>query len=214
MPSVDTTSGTKLVRTATTLAVFSSNCETDARTALTKALAEYVRQLEGPPIDQERGIYFRTVVETWAESEETAEYPGAAVYSTDEHTYDGERFTPSHVHQFTDGSLLFRVSELSLEINVDVYCNDPEQRVAVGKLLEDAFNPVEWMYGFILELPHYFNARASFELVRGGYEDSSSEVQRRLRKSSYALSGRLPVLRVGGKRRPSTNIRTNLTISE
>ncbi len=63
-------------------------------------------------------------------------------------------------------------------------------------MLERDMCPVDFMYGLLIELPHYFNARALYEPLASMYEDSSEDAVRRYRKAVVTLRGSVPVMRV------------------
>ncbi len=52
---------------------------------------------------------------------------------------------------------------MGLDLTLDVYTSDPVERSVLTAGLEDAMNPVDWRYGFFLDLPYYFGARASYD---------------------------------------------------
>jgi hypothetical protein len=62
-------------------------------------------------------------------------------------------------------------------------------------LLEDALNPVDWMYGFKLQLPHYFNQIAVFEPMKTQMLDSEDNSRKRWRPGSVFLTARASVVR-------------------
>lgn len=162
--------------------------ETDARTALTRGVKEY---LEGLEITMNRGrrSRFAKVVETWAESEDPAMYPAAVVFAVEAGEYDASRFSPKLTVIQGGGAALREVSELSQQVVVEVWATDPKERMALVAMLEDGFEPVDWMTGFRLELPHYFNARATFEKLMMSYDDSQESAQKRHRKAVFILAG-------------------------
>jgi hypothetical protein len=63
-------------------------------------------------------------------------------------------------------------------------------------MLERDLCPVDFMYGLLLELPHYFNARAIYEPFDSAYEDSAEDATRRYRRAVITLHSNVTVLRV------------------
>jgi hypothetical protein len=83
-------------------------------------------------------------------------------------------------------------------------------------MVEDALCPVEWRYGPLLELGHYFGARASFEHRDMSYDDDSEEARRRHRRATFNIVAHLPVMRLiemptFPERRP---VQVRLTVEE
>jgi hypothetical protein len=75
---------------------------------------------------------------------------------------------------------------------------DPVERMALVAMLEDAFDPVDWMTGFVLELPHYFNERATFEKTGMDYIDGPMPAHRRMRAARFQLTGHCSQFRFVG----------------
>jgi hypothetical protein len=63
----------------------------------------------------------------------------------------------------------------------------------VNMLEERVLQPVEWMYGFVLELGHYFNARAQYEAMGVSYMDTEADAMRRFRRTQIAVRGHLGI---------------------
>lgn len=193
------------------------NCETDARTALSRGLQEYLLQLTAQSIEFARDIRLVSVLHTWAEAEIPADYPGACVYSSDEHEYPAAaRMTPNAVGapRFENGQLLLQYGEVNYELTIEIYCNDPVERMAICKMVEDGLNPSEAQYGLTLQFPHYYNAIGTYELMRGTYTDSSETVQRRLRQATFKVAAACPVYRLTAPKKARADIRARITVSE
>jgi hypothetical protein len=192
--------------------VFTLVRETDCRTAMTRGLQEYLQQLtiDWPDGRQER---FAAVFDTWAESEDRLQYPSAAVYSVEEMTYDAGSLSPATETDPATNTQYTHPSEAMLQMTVELWCQDPEQRMAVIAMLEDAFNPVEWMAGFRLILPHYHGMVATYMPPAGmTYMDTEEDAKRRYRKAVFTISGRVPQVRVLGPGVPMRN-RAQLTFN-
>lgn len=183
--------------------------ETDARTALTRALKEYVEHLSVVAYGG-REIRFNHVEETWAQHEQEAQRPAAAIYTAADGAYDASRLTPGIFAKLSDGTQLMSSCEFVVDLLLEAWCTDPEQRSAFVQMLEDAFNPLDWMYGFRLTLPHYFNVRAEYELKSVAYPDSEEEALQRHQKAVFTLTGRVPVLQL--VRYPANRTRARVTV--
>lgn len=173
--------------------------ETDTRTALTRGLSEYLGQLvfnaQGG-----RQLRFDKVLNTWAEPEDNAHYPRAAVYSDDMGVYDASSFTPQPPNARNQipgtNKYLVKSSEFTLEIKVEIWANDPPARRELVAGMESAFNPVDWMYGFVLGLPFYYGERAVYELKALRYMDTEEDAMRRYRKAAFILSSQVSQVNV------------------
>jgi len=177
------------------------NRECSASRAPCRALAEYIETLTIPTPG---GAHTKFVVvrDLKAEPEDLAEYPGACVFHEGEPQYGTEEGGLQPIYDPTgdlqDGTQLFLVGELKVDLQVHVWTNEIEHREGVLMMLEDAMNPVEWMSGFFLEMPHYHNLRASFQLMSMAYEDVDSDTQRRYRKCTLRVQAICPYARIFG----------------
>lgn len=175
--------------------VFTPRNETDARGALTRGLAEYVSQLS-TTWGGGRELAFYNVFDYWAEPEDGAQYPSAAVYTDADGTYDASHFTPSVGAMVAPGQYLVSTSDLSVDLMLDVYTTDPIMRAGVNKMLEDALNPHDWRYGLVLDLPHYFGSRGVYELLKQSFIDSEDLSQARYRRVVFTLRATVTVYRL------------------
>lgn len=179
--------------------------ETDARTALARALAEYVRQVEVVGLGG-RAVKLAAVRDEWAEPDEKARYPYACVDAEGAQQYDSSGLQPkitpvTAVAQAGRHAYIIHQSNLTATLRLGVWCTDKEQRVAVCAALERAFWPVTFTSGFRLDMPHYFGARARFEARSGEYADAPDEALRGHFRVSFVLAAEGPVIRL--ERRPT-----------
>lgn len=175
---------------------------TDARTALARGLAEYISQ-KSITWTHGRLVSFRRVIQTWGEPEVPAEYPSGVLVSDGPAVYDDSTLSPE-LTEIADGTGRFiRISaELVQPFAFIVWCTDPVQRQALTALVEDALEPAEFMTGLRLELPYYFNVRATFEKLDMLYDDSPSNSIHRWRRSIFSVVGHIPqVVPVGDLKR-------------
>ena len=190
---------TRLIKEAGDLQVFNTIQKTDARTAITRGLQEYLQTLEYVA-DGGRLMKFATVLNTWASAEDTAQYPGACVYAPGPATYDSSSFTNSLKAKGTNEANVYlrKPCEIQMDIIIEIYCTSTDQRHAISAMMELALNPTDFMYGFLLELPHYFNARAIFEPTSSEYVDDPVDAKQRKRRLLFGLTGTMPVLQRRG----------------
>ena len=190
---------TTLITERSTSLSLTANCEVDTRTALTRGLAEYISQLS-IQMPGGRELRFKSVKDTYAEPEDRSAYPSACVYSFEKLEYDASRFTPGVNKNYQlpppDGRYFIEMAEAVLIVTVETWSTDPKERMGLAKMLEDAFNPVDFMYGFRLDLPHYYNARAEFALKSIEYIDTEDDAMKRHRKSIFMVEGRVPLIRL------------------
>lgn len=181
---------------------YTVNRETDARTAMTLGLAEYISTLEITGAGG-RLFSFNRVYAAWAEPEDEAFYPMACVHTDSPGEYEASKLVPAlqrvvsiNTNEPKAAIYLIQPTEMSLDMMIDVWTTDPQMRQNIVAMLEEAMNPVEWRYGVLLELPFYFNERASYEMTSLEYNDSQDEAQQRMRKARMHVRGRVPVTRL------------------
>jgi hypothetical protein len=203
------TVGTELISIPDYDIPFTSRRETDCWGALARGLSEYVSQLR---IDWEGGASVRLlkVHAGWAEPETLALYPSAVVYAETPGTYDGDSFSTIR-EVLPDGRSLQRTSEFTQVFTLDVWCTHAEDRMALVAMLEDAFDPVDWMSGFHLRLPHYHNAVGTFLKDSLNIQDSAEQAGRRWRLASFTIAASVPQIRFIG-RAPALDIRTVVSV--
>ncbi len=192
--------------------VLTARVEVDARTALTRALKEYLEQLS---IVDRGGAEHRLkqVVEVWAEPMEVAVMPSAAIYGAARGTWDASSFTPSlnpsQRLPDPDGRYVIKPCEYVQDLVIDVWASTPAVRSILASMIEKELSPVEWMYGMRIEVPYYHGARAVFEPRYADYQDSEPDAPKNWRRALLVVTGRIPVVRVVGM--PLN--RTTVTIS-
>lgn len=203
--------GTALITDAEYDIPFTARRETDCWGALARGLSEYVSQLR---MDWEGGTSVRLlkVHEGWAEPEALSAYPSAVVYSEAPGAYDGDSLATIR-EVLPDGRSLQRVSEFVQTYTLDVWCTNKEDRTALVAMLEDAFDPVDWMSGFRLRLPHYHNAVGTFLKDALNIQDSAEQAGRRWRLASFTIAASMPQIRFIGAA-PALDIRTVVSVED
>lgn len=185
---------TRLVTDPTSSTAYHLDQETDARTAIARGIKEYLEQLSYNAFGG-RLTKFQQVFDTWPQAEEKARYPAAAVIALGDGDYDASSLTPV-AYETVEGLGLVKVAELKIDVLVMIYATDNKERANVFAMLEAALNPVDWMYGFRLEVPHYFSSRVTCEPGAMRYEDTQEDAIRRFRKGSVVVRCSTPVLNV------------------
>lgn len=190
---------TKLITRPNITPQFINNQETDIRTAIKRGLKEYLEQLS-QQLNGGREVRFLRVLDTWAEPETLSVYPSAIVYTIGDGSYDSHNFIPTTNPncKLPDGSYLTKTAEYEVDLTIEIYCTDPEERIGISLMMENAFCPVDWMYGFQLELPHYFNVRAKYEPLSNNFPDNESDAFQRNRIATFKFRGTAPVARLAG----------------
>jgi len=178
-------------------AVRTAYCEVDSRTALTRGLADYLATISGT-VPGGRELRFAAVFDTWAEAEKSAVYPAALARSEGPGMYDASRFVPgiSERDKIDANNYLLQISEYTMYVVVELWSTDIAARLGLVKMCEDAFNPVDFMYGFKLELPFYYGLRATYALKSSIYSDSEETAIQRYRQATFTLEGQVPVVRL------------------
>lgn len=188
---------------------------TDATTALTRGLAEYIASLQ--PVDFEgRYIPIAKVFDSWAEPEDEADYPSIACYTNgNPGQYEAQSMSPLvNPNRYPDGSYEVSSRTLSVDVKVELWATDPEQRQAIIQALEDAFEPVDWMGGFRLELPHYYGQRATFDGAEVTYMGDTLEANQRFVNAVITMHASVPVTRVLPFAQATVKARTVTTSSD
>lgn len=165
--------------------------ETDVHTAMARGLAEYL----GQQAIEVGGRQIRlTTFSSWAEPEQNVSYPAAGV-GAGAGKYD-RSFTPNVLGTITNDVRIFAYSEFAQELTVEVWATDPKERAYAVAMIEEALNPVDWMYGMRLLLPFYHGATATYELLNSQYTDSAEDAARKYRKATFTITGSIQALRV------------------
>lgn len=174
---------------------------TDATTALTRGLAQYAAGLS-IALPGGRSLAFGKSYDAWAEPEDEAEdfYPSFIAYTYGKDgQYEAANLTPTvSKNRYPNGTYEVSGSELAVDIMCDVWATDPEERSGLVLMLEEAFAPVEWMEGFRLELPHYFNQRATFLASTVTYVGDEEDAISRYVKARFIVRGSVPRTRTLG----------------
>lgn len=193
--------------------MLTSRAETDGRSALTRGLAEYLRQLaiEGPG---GRRIWFRGgAFYDWDVRKETAHFPAAHVHAPEAGTYDYTALGDGSLHKEDEldtsvdedkdwlpkNRRLYgmRMAELSCPLVIEVWGTDLEERIWISRMLETwVIAPVDWMNGFRLNLPHYHGCRGEYCFEMAEVPDEAEAVRARKWKLVLRGKGWLGLIRV------------------
>lgn len=192
-----------LVRDPNTANQLTGYRETDTHTAMARGLAEYLAQQS---IEIGGRKLQLTTYTTWAEPEAQVSYPAAAI-GADAGIYD-RSLVPSIVQTLDKDLRLVAFSEFSQELTVDLWATDPKERLYLVAMIEEALNPVEWMYGMRLILPFYHSATAVYELLSSQYVDSSDDALAKYRRALFTVRSTITAYRTLSF--PSANPRLQL----
>lgn len=184
--------------------------ETDARTALARGLGEYLRQLSFE--DHTSRLHrFERVSYDWEVAGVDSVYPAAGVTPAGDSKYDAQGLGGSSPFKVAEGLYLKSWAELTTTLMVEVFGTDQVERQQLVAMLEDALNPVDWMVGCRLELPHYFNERATYGVLSCRYVDGDAEVSQESWKAVMMVEGRVLATRL--VTHPSAQIRAHADVT-
>lgn len=164
--------------------------EVDAHTAMARGLAEYLSQQTVEVGGRKLQL---TTYTTWAEPEDSIRYPSAAIGAASGSYERG--FTPEYVTTLAGTNRLMAYSEFNQELQIDLWATDPRERSYLMAMIEEALNPVDWMYGMRLVLPFYHNTTATYELVSSQFVDSSDAALAKYRRASISVRCNMTVYR-------------------
>lgn len=171
----------------------------DARTALARGMAEYLGMLsmiwEGG-----RELRFARTKFYWAEPEEQATLPAAALVGQGEATYEDSTIS-QQLTPVDDGTkrYLYSAAAIMQRFRLEVWASDPVGLYGLSAMVEDALEPTDFMTGVRLELPYYFNARATFEKKSLMYGAIPGDAHQRWRKAIFTIDGTCPQYRPVGE---------------
>lgn len=206
---------TRLITKADEAPVYTARRNVDVRSALTKGLAEYLSGLE-VVAEGGRFLAFRKAFYAWAEPEDVAEYPSVIVLANLDGTYVDSKLSPGLNPRKRlpepDGRYFVEACDYQLDMQVQVWTNDHNARMVLADAVENAMFPTTWMYGIRLELPFYHGVFAEYELYSSGYVDSEIDADRRIRRATFTVRGRLPVVRLA--KFPAAIAESRVTVQE
>lgn len=201
----------RLIKKPDDLQVLSMFFEADVKTAIARGLRDYLKTLS---IHWPGGRFFefKEVFISVADTEVPAKFPSASVFGETEGEFEDLQCAPAliQVNDPHDRRYVKVVTNYSMPIEVTVWANDTHERTALCAMLDNAFDPVEFMTGFRLELPFYFNARATYLCERSEYTEDETDANQRRRKAKYYLTGVCPKIVPAG---PKVSARPRLSTS-
>jgi len=211
-PLLNTVGLTTLVDDPDAVVVRTTSRDTDAVMALRRGLAEYLSQVSVNVAGED--VRFVKVYETWAEVTDQAEYPAAVVLIDGDAEYDEFNFTPTidPNDKIPSGEYLVKYSEVTVKLLVEAHCTTPGSRTGVAMLLEDAMNPVDWMHGFRLDLPHYYGQRGTYQVLMADFHEDAEEARQEFRPMVLSVDARISQVRV--RRLPLLSAKLDITTTE
>lgn len=180
------------------------------RDALARALKEYI---EPAAINWTHGrlLKFSRISIGWETPEEPAEWPSLSIVGEGPGSYEDSEFSPRLISVGSKEQNLWlkQSSELKQNFILTVWSNDPVERAGLLTILEDLLEPALFMTGVRLELPYYFNARATYEKLSVMYKDAEGTAIQRwclagvmvtAHVTQYVPVGHLPLFSATGPR--------------
>lgn len=205
------TQQTELITDPNVLQVFTATRKTDAHSAIVRGITEYLAGLRAETVDGKL-LKFERVLEDWADLEQDHKFLTAAVYTQEPGIYDDSSFSGS-VHVTPENARLRVVSNMTQLVTIEVMCTSRAERVAVAMMLEDALDPVDWMTGARLLLPHYHGAHMTLLKESMDYGDSEDKARKRWRMIQLQVMASIPQVRFDGVV-PALDIRTRVEVTE
>jgi len=181
-----------LVTEPTTRPILTTCHSKDARSAMQRSVADYLETLVlKPPFDSRTDIKLKVVSDGWADPNDASVYPGASVFGVGTGSYENTNHPWLREEYRIPGTdiVVAATGELIQNYVVEVWLNDPNERIAWASCLEGACWPVDWMSGFRMMMPHYHGLPADFEPQNIDYLDSEPDDSRRYRKLRLTLKG-------------------------
>ena len=191
--------------------------EYDARKGAAQGLKDYLEQLSIEWVGG-RIIKFQKVVATYGDAYtpgDGKDLPAANIIGTGqdgdygaaniggaqelEPVIDGENLLPpGEVMTHALRTYCWSPGTFESTFEIEVWAPGPsdEDRTALSRMLEDELNPVDWMNGFILELPHYHNAHCVYLPLTNRIEFSQLDARRSLFKAHFGVQVRLPQIKI------------------
>ena len=166
--------------------------ECDVSTALARGLAEYLGQ---QTIEVSGRKLTVSTYSTWAEPEANAALPAIGV-APSTGTYERSISPITMIEQVDHDVRLVAFTEFEQEMQVELWASDPKERAYLSAMIEEALNPVDWMYGLRLVLPFYHGTTATYELKACQYLDNSDDSVNRYRKALFTVEATITVYRL------------------
>lgn len=169
----------ELMQTPQYSSTITSRRVTDCRMALTRGLANYIKDFcTISPSNGRDTLALKFVRDARATYEELADYPSGCVYSESAGNYgrmDGALGPISDMEDDVGNTAFVHMGEFSINLKVELWCNTPAERMFFSMAIEDIMHPVEWNPNLRLKLPHYFGVVATYALIETTYEDTSDD---------------------------------------
>ena len=171
----------------------SDRCDCDVKTAVSRGLAEYIAV--AAVIRPSRGlaqVQLKKVVNMYAEPEVLSDYPSGSVTFAGDGQYDQSSLETIQVNESTCVVVL---SSFTQDMVLEIWCTNPTERGLFSDAAEQALDPTDWMCGLRLELPHYYNVRATYMVKSVEFDDSEAQNMRRYRIARLTITCTAPRLR-------------------
>jgi hypothetical protein len=182
----------------------------DPKTALSAILAAYLRTLQftvsgtrGDPATSDEAFKLVDVLEKWPDAAEELEYPSASILVPDTGLV-AHSLAPTTIEEslgrydcpgVLDGSVLWKLGEVDVAMQVDFWLNTTMGRDAVASVLPGAFAPGENARRVMLEgTPRYWDLPARFALEDWIDKDEPGQVYAHERRMQVTIRGTIDVV--------------------
>lgn len=199
----------------------------DPKSALSRILAAYLATLEfavsgtrGPISTSDVRFKLEHVLEDWPDPDQQLVYPSASIVVPDI-GMSRHAFAPTALEEtlgvydcpgILDGSVLWKLGEQDVELQVDFWLNSVPARDAVAARLPGAFAPGESAMRVMVEgTPEYWSLPARFALVGWADKDEPGTAYAHERRLTATIRGTIDVVELRCATRLDPSFRLDLT---
>jgi len=176
----------------------------DPRQAAAEAIAAYLLSLHfckwnGADLESPASSFqLRNVQREWPEPNQPLAYPCASIIDLGMSSYEAANLVPVCLENTVDrhgpGTVLWRLSELTADFQVDFFSDDKPTRESIAAALPSAFSPGE-TYGVELACSErYYRTSARATLIASLREDDSGTAYVRERRLRTTIRVQIAVL--------------------
>lgn len=177
-----------------------------ASRALCRGLAQYLARLQQTTVAGGRVQLIQAVFDTMPEEQDLVQYQRGvlgAVLPRQPGALDASSLTPQapvEVKGPVKDTLgrypqVQAIAELNQVLGVEIWGTEASDQDAFALMLEQALNPVDWMYGLRLSLPFYFGLHATYEPRTTFDLTTSEEAKQRIRRVQMEVMASVKMMR-------------------
>lgn len=181
---------------------------TDVRTALARALVDYLKPLEFtvPAHATSEGatnygkpLKFAKVFYEWPEQEKQLDLPALSI-APGKANYDAANITPVEVPDSRwpedgDGYVMLTTSEAIVPLQIDIWTAHPSERRAIAMMVPGLFEQADGYTGLRLSLgDYYYSQIGSYTFEEYEFIDEGDAAQKRTRRLMMRVEARAPVV--------------------